>query len=281
MIFSRTTGWIGVDIGTHMVKVAQVERRGSRIELLEALSIPRQNAWVDNGDGANDISSSLEIQAALSLGMGFQGRDAAITLPMAVCDVRTCNVEAGTDSEQRAAVLRELESVNSDAQGTREFDYWPVELPADKGPVADNTIALSVTSAWASRVGEDLRQAGLVGHVLDGLPLAAARAISIGLPNASSPIAAVDWGHHRATLCSVIGGRPVFVRALRDCGFQSVTSALCKTLGITPDEARKLLHDHGLPNPTLGVVTELQSVIEEVAREPLDRFIEEQTAGLP
>lgn len=275
MIFSRTKGWIGVDIGTHMVKLAQVERHGSRIELVEALSIPRQELWLDSADGAKDISSSLEIQAALSLGARFQGRDAAVTLPMAVCDVRTCNVEAGTDAEQRAAVQRELESVSADTQGAREFDYWSVELPTDKGPVADNTIALSITSAWASRVGEDLREAGLVGQVLDGLPLAAARAIAISMPNASGPVAAIDWGHHRATLCSVIGGRPLFVRALRDCGFQSVTSALCKALAVTADEARKLLHDHGLPNRTRGGVTELQSVIEEVAREPLDRFVEE------
>lgn len=275
MIFSRTTGWIGIDIGTHMVKLAQVERRGSRIELVEALSIPRQAAWPDIDDAAGDISSSLEIQAALSLGTRFRGRDAAVTLPMAVCDVRTCNIESGTDSEQRAAVLQELGSVNANALENREFDYWSVELPADKGPVADNTIALSVTSSWASRVCDDLREAGLVGHVLDGLPLAAARAISLGLPNSTNPLAAVDWGHHRATLCSVIGGRPVFVRTLRDCGFQSVTTALCKTLAITADEARKLLHDHGLPNRTRGVVTELQSVIEEVAREPLDRFVDE------
>ena len=275
MIFSRTKGWIGVDIGTRMVKLAQVERRGSRVELVEALSIPRQEPWLQGDDDTTEISSSIEIQAALSLGTRFRGRDAAITLPMAVCDVRTCNVAGNTDAEQRTAVQRELDTAYAGTQLPREFDHWSVDLPADKGPAFDNTIALSVTSSWAAQVAKDMRESGLIGHVLDGLPLATARAIAMGAPNATNPIAAVDWGHHRATLCSVKSGRPLFVRCLRDCGFRTVTSAICKALAVTEDEAQKLLQAHGMPNRTRGVVTDLQGVIEEVVREPLECFIEE------
>ena len=275
MIFSRTRGWIGVDIGTHMIKLAQVERRGSRVELVEALSIPRQEPWSDDNDGTTNIPSNVEIQAALSLGTRFRGRDAAVTLPMAVCDVRTCNVEGQTDSERRAAVSLELDSIYSAAQGMREFDYWNVELPSGNKENADNTIALSVPTSWASRVTQDLREVGLVGHVLDGLPLATARAIELQTPRESGLVAAVDWGHRRATLCSVKGGRPLFVRCLRDCGFQAVTNAVCKTLSVNADEAQKLLRDHGLPRRSHGIESDIQEVIEEVAREPLDRFVDE------
>ncbi len=277
MIFSRTKGWIGVDIGTHMVKLAQVERRGSRVALVEAMCIPRQEPWLDGDDSAADIPASVEIQAALALGTRFRGRDAAVTLPMAVCEVRSCSIAGETDSERRAAVLQELDSISPGTAGTRQFDHWSVELPSEKQGSADNTIALSVASSCASRVTQDLREAGLVGQVLDGLPLAAARAIALGMPRATNFIAAVDWGHHRATLCSVKNGRPLFVRCLRDCGFKSVTNAICKTLAVTADEAQKLLRDHGLPFRASGEVTELQAVIEEVAREPLDRFIDELT----
>ncbi|MEO8493608.1 MAG: pilus assembly protein PilM [Planctomycetota bacterium] len=275
MIFSRTKGWIGIDIGTHLVKLAQVERRGSRVELVEALSIPRQQPWSENNEGAADVSSSLEIQSAISLGTRFRGRAAAVTLPMSVCDVRTCNVDGDSETERRAAVARELDAIYADSPGTREFDYWSVELPSEKKGSADNTIALSVASTWAARVARDLQDAGLEGHVLDGLPLATARAIALGMPNATNVVAAVDWGHQRATLCSVKAGRPLFVRGLRDCGFSSVTNALCSSLTVTADEAQKLLRDHGLPSRTGGEVTELQEVIEEVCREPLDRFIDE------
>lgn len=275
MIFSRTKGWIGVDIGTGVVKLAQVERRGSRVELVEALCIPRQEPWPDDNDGAADIPTNVEIQAALALGTRFRGRDAAVTLPMAVCDVRTCNVEGDTAAERRAAVQRALDPIYADSPVTREFDHWSVDLPTDNRSNADNTIALSLPSTWATRVTQDLRAAGLVGHVLDGLPLALARAVALGTPREPGLVAAVDWGHHRATLCCVKHGRPLFVRVLRDCGFQSVTDAVCKALAVTADEAQTLLRDHGLPNPADGAASDVQSVIEEVAREPLDRFLDE------
>lgn len=277
MIFSRTKGWIGVDVGTHMVKLAQVERCGSRIALVEAMCIPRQEPWLDGDDAAAGVPASIEIQAALSLGTRFRGRDAAVTLPMTVCDVRSCSIEGDTHSERRAAVLQELDSIYPGTAGTREFDYWSVELPSEKSGSTDNTIALSVATSCASRVTQDLREAGLAGHVLDGLPLAVARAVALGMPHTVNFIAAVDWGHHRATLCSVKNGRPLFVRGLRDCGFHSVTDAICKTLAVTADEAQKLLRDHGLPSRMGKAATDLQSMIEEVAREPLHRFIEELT----
>ena len=194
---------------------------------------------------------------------------------MAVCEVRTCTVEGATDSERRAAVLQELDMIDPDSQETREFDHWSVESSGDKGTAVDNTIALSLAPSWASRVALDMRESGLTGHVLDGLPLAMARAIKLSVPNATNPIAVVDWGHKRATLCSVKGGRPLFVRGLRDCGFQLLAGSLCKALAVTADEAQKLLRDHGLPNRTRGSVTDLQSVIEDVSREPLDCFVDE------
>ncbi len=275
MIFSRTKGWIGVDIGTHTIKLAQVERHGSRVELIEALSIPRQEAWLQDETAPEDISSSHEIQAALSLGPRFRGREAAVTLPMAVCDFRACKVAGNTDAERQVGVVEELKTVYPDTYNEREVGHWSIEVPADKGTGGDNTIAFSLPSAWADRAAQDMREAGLVGNVLDALPLAMARSISLAFPNAANPIAAVDWGYQRATLCSVKGGRPLFVRSLRDCGFHTVTRALCRSLSVTQEEAQKLLHDHGLPNPAQSAPTDLQSVIEEVTREPLDSFMDE------
>ena len=65
MILSRTKGWIGVDLGTHTVKLAQVERRGGGVQLVDALILRRQDPW--NADDDTGVSSADEIRAALSL----------------------------------------------------------------------------------------------------------------------------------------------------------------------------------------------------------------------
>jgi Tfp pilus assembly PilM family ATPase len=271
MVFSRTKGWIGVDLGTHTVKLAQVERRSGRSELVESLVIRRLNPIA--ADAEEETASSDEIRAALSLGENFSGHDAAVVLPMAVCDVRGCQVEER--AEPRDAVLNELDSVYGDTETTRQFGYWSLQHSAETASPAENTLALSVPTFWTDRVAQDMTETKLVGHVLDGLPLAMARAVAMSSPVSAGPIAAVDWGRSRATLCAVLGGRPLFVRCLRDSGFSSVVSAVCQRLGINDEEAHQLLHEHGFPSSRAGVASDLQCVIEEVTRDALGAFLQE------
>src|SRR5688572_21177244 len=107
--FSRKLGWIGVDVGTHTVKLAQAARDGDSVRLHGAAVIQRPAAW--NGDDAlsqvQPITSTPEIRAALECG-GFVGRNAVCTLPMNVCQLRGMNVPAGSDQERRAMATHEL-----------------------------------------------------------------------------------------------------------------------------------------------------------------------------
>ena len=276
MMASRQTGWIGVDVGTHAVKLAQVQRCGSALQLAEALVIRRRDPWVGDDQNRPPLPSSEEIHAALSLGRHFRGRRAAMVLSMAFCDARGCHLAETAEADQDALVARELETVYADASQTREFDFWPVALPAEGQPSPENAIAFSMPRAWAQRMADDLAETRLVGETLDALPMTLARAVEIGSPGDSqTPLAAVDWGCQRATLCIVLNGRPLFVRSLRDSGFARVVAALCKALAVNADEAQCLLADHGLPRPGGGSAEELPSVIEEVMAEPRDTFLGE------
>jgi len=280
MIWSSNKGWIGVDLGSHTVKLAQLEKSGGKIQLAEALILRRGQPWPggDEGSAVEPIESSEEIRAALSLGAGFSGRTAAVVLPMSVCDVRECQIPADPDRERGTLVAEQLDSAYGNALETREFGYWPIDLSPEPHPTSENLIALSIDHSWAAQIARDMTEAGLVGRVLDGLPLALARAVKLGgqVP-LNEPVAAVDWGCQRATLCIVVNGRPYFVRCLRGSGFANVIDALCKSLSVTREEAQKLLADHGLPNRKLNICDDLQAVIEEVIAEPLNTFVEELT----
>ena len=48
MGFSQRLGWIGVDVGTHTVKLAQAVREGAGVRLHRAAVIQRPSSW--NGD---------------------------------------------------------------------------------------------------------------------------------------------------------------------------------------------------------------------------------------
>jgi Tfp pilus assembly PilM family ATPase len=171
-------------------------------------------------------------------------------------------------------VEHELGSLNGYA--ATEFDFWPIDLGNDKPASPENILAASISRDWAHQVTRDLSAAGLDGQVLDVLPLSLARAVELGDPKSSQvPVAAVDWGYRRATLCIVLNGRPLFVRCLRDAGFAAVISALCRSLAVSGEEAQKLLTDRGLPALSGVGNHELQEVIAEVAAQPLQVFAEE------
>lgn len=270
MIRANTKGWIGVDLGTHAVKLAQVERRGTRLRLLGALVVRRTSPWT--GGDSDDLevpASSDEIRAALSLCKGFSGSSAAAVLPMNVCDVRECKVSGKEGSESRLLVRRELDTVYGDTKATREFDFCTVD-EQQESKADSKAIVFSVKHDWAFRVASDLSESGLYGQVLDGLPWSIARAVAMA--NAGKgphTVAALDWGCGRATFCIVKGGVPRYVRCLRDGEFASVLDAVGSALAIQPEEAQKVLADHGLKDRNAGGVDPLQSVIEDVAAEPL------------
>ena len=277
MIGTKNKGWIGVDIGSHSVKLVQVERSGSRIHLSEALAIRRRQAWDDSNSATlPPAESGEEMRAGLALGQGFAGSAAAVMLTMGLCDIRALTVPDGNLIERRDLVAEELRSLAGDNAEECEFDFWPVDLGSDNPTSPENVLAVSISRDWSQQVAKDLSEAQLVGQVLDVLPLALARAVEIGAPGSSRrPVAAVDWGFRRATICIVVDGCPVFVRCLRDAGFATVISALSKSLSVTSEEAQKLLTDHGLPAGPVSEGDELQGVIAEVAAQPLLTFVEE------
>ena len=52
MPISQRLGWIGVDVGTHTVKLAQVARDGADVRLHRAAVIQRPSAW----NGADSLA---------------------------------------------------------------------------------------------------------------------------------------------------------------------------------------------------------------------------------
>ena len=131
MVLSNRLGWIGVDIGTHTVKLAQAMRTPDGLRLRHAAVIQRPSSWSDEDDlGLNEPDqSSVEICAALECGE-FRGRNAACLLPMNVCELRGLNVPQGDDRERRAMIANELADDWIDRSAAMEFDFW--ELGGDK-----------------------------------------------------------------------------------------------------------------------------------------------------
>jgi type IV pilus assembly protein PilM len=249
MPFSQRYGWIGVDVGTHTVKLAQTVRDGSDVRLHRAAVIQRPVSW-SGEDGLaleQPITSYPEIRAAVECG-DFEGRDAICALPMNACQLRSLNVPPGTDQERRTIIRDELADDWAELQKTMDFDFWETEpTRGDKSADAFNVSVLATSRLWISQLWRDCRRSGLDCWAIDGLPLAMARSVSMagGLAGGHRALV-VDWGYSNTTLCIAGDDRPLYSRRAPDCSFGRVLDAVVELFDVTLDEAQYLIENEGV-----------------------------------
>lgn len=249
MILANRLGWIGVDIGTRTIKLAQVARTPSGLRLRHAAVIQRAHSWTDDDSLALAApnSSEAEIRAALQCAQ-FRGRSAACTLPMNVCELRGLNIPHGEDHERRSMIANELADDWAGLPQPMQFDFWPLEVDR-KTNAADafNVDVLSVAKPWIMQAANDCQRAKLDCWAVDGSPLAMARAVGMTHRGQSGQrVLTVDWGFSNTTICAVGNGAPLFARRIHQGSFRTVLEAIRSALGMTLDQAQHVAAVHGV-----------------------------------
>lgn len=276
----RRLGWIGIDIGSRSVKVAQVERGPTgALRLRQGVVIARQTPWPDNeGVGAPLAPSAAEIVAAINYGDRFTGPSAACTLPMHLYGFHGLHIPPGTLEQRRSMIASELADSWDDRGEACEFDYWETDLRDTRLRQDEPNInVLAVSRRWSRQLAQDAARGHLQLQVLDGPPLAIARAVRFVAGHRNEgPEAAVDWGFTSTTFCVVQNGRALFTRRVRSCGLRLVYEAIGKDLGISLDETQHLLLNFGLPGGEPGRSPHpVQRAMAQAASEHLARLVDE------
>jgi type IV pilus assembly protein PilM len=286
---SRSTGWIGVDIGAGAIKLAQLDRRGNHWHLSKTAFVP----WPEPGrltmqTVANGRLAGLIRQALSSSGF-FQGRQAACVLSPAAGELMTLEVPAAPEPELRDMICQELAAHRDGAsEGTGddlEFDYWnahPSVATSEEGFVALNV--LGVPRDLAEQTGAELYSAGLTLRELDGTPFTLARALSLAIGDMpqSGSVAMLDWGHAGAMFTVIADGQPIFARSLRNCGCAGISQAVAAALSLSDKEAWHLLTTCGVPSESSRGSTQhdLQEFVADLLRGPVDEILAELTKTL-
>ncbi len=277
MPLSKRLGWIGVDVGTHTVKLAQAVRTSAGVRLHRAAVVQRTSDWSGDDTLARDqpSSSQEEIRAALECG-GFSGRDAICAPPMNVCELRGLNVPPGSEQERRTIIGDELAEEWAERRGQMEFDFWELEAAkADKNTDVFNVNVLATSRPWVLQLAHDCQQAGLDCWAVDGVPLALARAVGlVGGLNGGRRVLAVDWGYSNTTVCIVGDDRPLYARRIHDCSFGKVLDSIMRIFGVTLDEAQHLVDTQGVtaPEGSGPADTRTQSAITDAAQETIEEL---------
>lgn len=274
MFARRPKGWIGVDLGSAAVKLAQVQRDGPHWRLLRAQVIRRTFPNRQDEPAPDPLAWWDEVCRSGPVRQGFAGRRAACLLPAAKAELRAMHLPAGSQAERRAMIANELEAL-SDSEGVRRvFDFWETQPP--EGSSLENINVISLAEQEAAAVVGILARAGWICRVIDGLPLALGRAVQmVDRTDGNAPVAALDWGMSSPTFTILCGQRPVFTRHLRDCGFAALPAAVSQSLGLSWDDAEQLLGAHGVCDPAArgDPLSDVQEVLTDITSSLLSQMV--------
>lgn len=273
-------GWIGIDVGSASLKIAQVESRAGELVIAASALVENPHS-ADWASGAQDLSwIGRAIREDFLEFYRLKTAPAACVLSPAVTEVRAIELPAGTDDELRAMAEEELKTSFPERADDLQFDLWDAPVPGTDPAAGTATFSALVTSrGLTERVAAEIASCGLDCRVLDGQPWTASRAAQLLLQTErrQSTIAILDWGHLTAQLIVMRQGQPLFARAMRDCGLGGVVSSISQHLNIPAADVPHLLSVYGLPGAGTEVNGQqrLRQLLGDLLADSLKKLVDE------
>ncbi|MBX7079154.1 MAG: pilus assembly protein PilM [Nannocystaceae bacterium] len=276
--------YIGIDLGTHSVKLAVVTAGFRGVQLLDLIEEPVVAVAGEAGKAEDADPYLPALQAALQglRARGLLGESVAIALPPGTLSYRVLTFPFA--EERRIAQTIAFEADGQFPVPLEQLAYGHVVVPAGQGTgralmVATARERVDQLATIFKRAGSDLRAvtsgAMAIAQVVDAEPAPAAGAAN------EAPLApvslVVDLGHGSTELVIVGPKGPLAVRSLRRAG-RHVTAAIAKAYGLDAAAAEVAKRSDGfVPHRGLPSVSDEQmraGTVVAQAIEPIVREIE-------
>lgn len=254
-LFSRSDGWIGVEIGCHCIHFAQVRKRENRWQLSAIWTLEHPATELRDGNHCSRRTGEMfgwvareeMFNSGLARTLGsenlrslFLGRHCATTLTDGMIAYRELELPSAIPSEANEMVRSEI-AIETDLELEELVtDFW--ELPqCDSRPGTFSFGAVSIKKTEASHVACSLLKAGFECQAMDALPCAMARSTAMVVTDPDTSTLAVDLGYQQATLTLVKAGCPVLSRELRGLGVVALLDQIANAFELSRSDARTLL----------------------------------------
>lgn len=243
---SRTTP-IGLDIGEHGIRAAQLHRRGGNWCVAALSRIARQDNQPQN-DGRwctrTDFAACIEQQA-------FRGRDVVTGLNDPDVEFHSLSmpeaVRASAGGEQ--AVAHEISHLMTFDAGEVEMRHWAVP---SQSPSSPNVVGVAAKREPIMQLWQQCRDAGLCCTRADSAALANARFTCLVQQHKPSQVWGVlDVGASQCRLILGLGDVPVLLRSVGR-GAHAWTVQIAEALSVSASTAVVKKHQHGIGHEARG-----------------------------
>ena len=285
-LFGRSFGWTGVEIGCHVINLAQVQKVDGRWQLAAVWSIEHPQTgpvesesslpgeendfgWLSTDEILNHgLSPTLDrLENLTSL---FHGKSCAATLNDGMIAYRELELPSSDIGDSREMVQSEIALETECEVEELLTDSWILPKSNPRGSSLSFG-AVSIKKSAALQVASDLLNAGFECQTLDAVPCAMARATSMVVDDTEASTLAVDIGYYQTTLTIVKSGKPIFCRGVRSLGLHSMLENIASAFEISMSDAKTLLFQSA-NNPTS--VTDVTGAFANPLQRKLSAFIQ-------
>ena len=261
---------IGIDVGSHAVRLVQFRPEAGELSLQGACRIELDSL----DDAASGAAPAAPPCATALAGQEFHGRQVALSLPVAAVHSKSVRLPQMPDSDLNQALQWEAKDRFGFEFGENAGQLvWFRAGEVRRGTeVKDEILLFAVDGAIINDYIQCLAELGLRLQAVDLSPCAIYRALRRTATDLSAPglSALLDIGHLGSQFFIIRGGDLVFYKYV-DIGGKSINQAVADKLGITPAEALQMRARMG----TAGEAPEaapLAQALSDAVRAPLEEL---------
>lgn len=256
--------FFGLDIGSHSLKIAQVEKKGDKARLVAFGSAPAPARGLLS-EAESDLTALAETVKKLHRETKITTKNVASTLPEDKVFTKVVTFPKLSEEELKSAIKWEAEQYVPIPLEEVSLDYQIVGEVKEGVVEKIEVLLVAAPKKLVEKLLKVLKVAGLKPAALETEVLALAR--SLITPD-SETILLVDLGARATDLAIVEAGQVVFTRSIPTAG-EALTRAVASGLGIEPSQAEEYKKAYGVdPEKLEGKVKgAIGPVLEAVVKE--------------
>ena len=262
---------IGIDVGKHTIKAAQLVAQGGQYRIFALTMLPRPQP-----EKEIVAADALAIKKALKR-QGFGGNTIAIAAPEEILLRATLEVPAKVAGAPAEQVIRmELSRLQNVAPDSFEMAYWELRTAGNPRPMTP-TLAVGCPHEAANALLDLFEGVGFRVAALDVRSAAVARACGPLLLPAPQLTAIVDLGWRSTSVLFLCGRSLIYERSVQGAPVGALTAKLTEVFAIEPASAYQIIGTIGPGDdqPAGQYDPESLEVIRKHVRAHFDKLLEE------
>ena len=261
---------VGIDIGTHSIKVVRLKQKGQGYQLLNFGIMPLRPETIVNGNIA-EAEAIVEAVRNLIRIEKIKAKEVATAVSGQSVIVKRIRVPQMTEQELNDAIQGEAEQHIPFEIADVNIDFQVLPAAREEEEHADNQMDVLLVAAKKDKIRDYtslLTAAGLNPVVVDIAVFALENEYEVATGQEASVVALVDIGATTMNINILKGGTTLFQRDIA-IGGQRYTAAIQKELQVSYEEAEALKMGVGLTEKhnQAEVLAVMAGVSEEIAGE--------------